>query len=187
MYKSVEFMKRFKYVGENVQVFENALILKPEEITLRDGCRIDDFARVEGGFGLDVGKYVHISSFCGILGGGRVYLEDYVAMAQGSRIVSGSDTKGSIMSAACPYGREVRRSVLWLKKHAFMGVNSVLMPGVSLQTGVIVGAGAVVNKDFPEWTILGGVPASIIGFRDKTIVLAKEDEKPVVTLEEFYG
>lgn len=168
-------MKQFKYVGEGVQVFENALILKPEEIILHDGCRIDDFCRLEGGSGLDIGRYVHISSFCGILGGGKVILEDYVAMAQGSRIISGSDTKNAIMSAASPHGREIKRSWNILHKHAFMGVNSVLMVGIPLHEGVVVGACAVVTKEYPAWTILGGVPATIIGNRNASRVIQKED------------
>ena len=81
MYKSDEFMARFKSVGKNVQVFEHALILKPEMIELDDGVRIDDYSRVEGGKGLKIGKYFHICSFASIFGGGSADIGDYCGIA----------------------------------------------------------------------------------------------------------
>jgi len=68
MYKPADFLARFKSVGRWVQIFECALILNPEGIELADGVRIDDYARIEGGKGLVIGKYVHICSFSSIYG-----------------------------------------------------------------------------------------------------------------------
>ena len=62
IYKSPAFMSRFAFVGENVQVFANALILKPEVISLANGVRIDDYARIEGGEGLTIGAYTYITA-----------------------------------------------------------------------------------------------------------------------------
>jgi acetyltransferase-like isoleucine patch superfamily enzyme len=47
----------------------------------------------------------------------------------------------------------------------WLGSNSVIMPGVKLETGTVVGANAVVTKDFPAYSIVGGVPAKLIGSR----------------------
>jgi len=47
----------------------------------------------------------------------------------------------------------------------WLGSNSVIMPGVKLATGTVVGANAVVTKDFPAYSIVGGVPAKLIGSR----------------------
>lgn len=44
----------------------------------------------------------------------------------------------------------------------WVGMNSVILPGVILKDKVVVGAGAVVNKNFEDNKIIGGVPAKII-------------------------
>ena len=69
MYKSDKFLMRFKRIGSDVQVFEDSLILKPEEIELDDWSRLDDYCRIEGGRGIAIGKRVHICSFASIYGG----------------------------------------------------------------------------------------------------------------------
>ncbi len=45
----------------------------------------------------------------------------------------------------------------------FVGVNAILLPGVTLGKCCIVGAGAVVTKSAPDYSILGGNPAKVIG------------------------
>lgn len=44
----------------------------------------------------------------------------------------------------------------------WIGANVTLLPGVSIGRGAIVAAGAVVTKDVPPLTIVGGVPAKVI-------------------------
>ncbi len=44
----------------------------------------------------------------------------------------------------------------------WIGANAVILPGVTIGRHVVVAAGAVVTKDVPDNTIVGGVPATII-------------------------
>lgn len=47
----------------------------------------------------------------------------------------------------------------------WIGMRSIIMPGISIGNGVIIDAGAVVTKDVPDYAVVGGVPAKIIRYR----------------------
>ena len=47
----------------------------------------------------------------------------------------------------------------------WLGSNAVILPGATLSKGTVVGANAVVTKDFPQYSIIAGMPAKVIGKR----------------------
>lgn len=171
-YKSPEFMRQFGRVGRDVQVFEGALILKPDMIELDDGVRIDDYSRIEGGMGLRIGKYVHIASFASILGGGRADIDDFSGIAQGARLITGTghpfeERFPAPLPHADPYHRKRGRIVMG--KYSFVAANAVVMTDITIGDGAVVGAGAVVTKDVEPWTVVAGVPARVIGSRARFV------------------
>jgi maltose O-acetyltransferase len=52
-----------------------------------------------------------------------------------------------------------------IKDDVWIGAKCVILPGITVNKGAIVGAGAVVTKDVPAYAIVGGVPAKIITYR----------------------
>lgn len=70
--------------------------------------------------------------------------------------------------------------------NVFIGINSIILPGVTVGDNVVVGAGSIVNKDVPANSVVAGVPAKVIKNIDeykvhklKTSVMIdpKEDRK----------
>jgi acetyltransferase-like isoleucine patch superfamily enzyme len=53
--------------------------------------------------------------------------------------------------------------------YADIGVNAVIMPGVTVGEGAIVGAGAVVTRNVPAYAKVAGVPARVIGWRREEV------------------
>ena len=49
-----------------------------------------------------------------------------------------------------------------LCKGSLVGMESFVMPGVTIGEGAIVGAGSLVTKDIPAWTIATGRPAKVV-------------------------
>lgn len=46
--------------------------------------------------------------------------------------------------------------------HVFIGMNSLILKGVHIGNNVIIGAGSLVNKDVPDNSVVGGVPAKVL-------------------------
>jgi acetyltransferase-like isoleucine patch superfamily enzyme len=62
---------------------------------------------------------------------------------------------------------DLRIEPVRIEPWADVGMNSVILPGVTIGKGSIVGAGAVVTRDVPPMTIVAGVPAKVVRRRDE--------------------
>lgn len=51
-------------------------------------------------------------------------------------------------------------------EYAWICSRSIILPGVKIGKGAIVASGAIVTKDVPDYTIVGGIPAKVIGQRE---------------------
>lgn len=53
-----------------------------------------------------------------------------------------------------------------IKKNVWIGVNVIILPGVTIGENAVVGAGAVVTKDVPDNAVVVGNPARVIRYLD---------------------
>jgi acetyltransferase-like isoleucine patch superfamily enzyme len=59
--------------------------------------------------------------------------------------------------------REYKKGNVCIQDNAFIGMNVLIVKPVTIGRSAVVGAGAVVTKDIPDYSIVGGNPATIIG------------------------
>ena len=53
--------------------------------------------------------------------------------------------------------------------HVWIGARAIILPGVTIGEGAVIGAGAIVNKDIPPYSIAVGVPAKVVGERPQNL------------------
>lgn len=108
--------------------------------------------------GVRIGQGTIIGQDAFLDGRGLLIIGSHVALASGVMIYTSEHDIDSEDFAAT-YGRVV------IEDYVFIGPRAIILPGVRLGKGAVVAAGAVVTKDVAEFTIVGGVPARIIGDR----------------------
>ena len=110
------------------------------------------------GKGCFVGDNVHIDTGHADL----ITLEDSVSIAGGSRLLCHQRNFSDyyVGSDYMKLGYVLKPIVL--KKGCLVGMESFIMPGVTIGEGAIVGAGSLVTKDVPAWTIATGRPAKVV-------------------------
>lgn len=62
----------------------------------------------------------------------------------------------------------------YIGNDVWIGINAVILDGVSIGNGAVVGAGAIITKNVPDYAIVVGVPGKIIGYRTE---IEKVDNK----------
>jgi len=116
----------------------------------RMGCHVDK--------GCFIGDHVKIDQGHADL----ITLEEGVSIAGGTRLLCHQRDFSHyyVGSDYMKLGYIVKPIVL--KKGCLIGMESFVMPGVIIGEGAIVGAGSLVTKDIPAWTIAAGRPAKVV-------------------------
>lgn len=113
-------------------------------------------------FSTDFGKNTHIGKNVFINGGCR--FQDQGGIYIGDRTLIGHNVVLATLNH--PLNPELRSSLdpkpIRLEDDVWIGSSAVVLPGVTIGKGSVVAAGAVVNKDVPPMTVVGGIPAKPI-------------------------
>lgn len=154
-----------KSFGNGVQIGPNVGIRHAETFEIGDGVYLGEqaviYGRLNGRCAIGYGTWIGPHSF---FDARDLEIGEYVGWGPGAKIL-GSEHTGE------PTDIPIIQTDLTVKPvriddWADIGVNAVIMPGVTVGKGSIVGAGAVVTKDVPPFTKVAGVPAVAIGTRD---------------------
>ena len=123
-----------------------------EQSTLHTGIRVFDPRNIKVGEGTIIGYA------CFIDGRDKVTIGDHTDIASEVMIYSQEhDLSAADFSA---HGAPVV-----IGNYVFIGPRAIILPGVTIGDGAVVAAAAVVTKDVAPYTIVGGVPAKLIGER----------------------
>jgi maltose O-acetyltransferase len=121
-------------------------------VRIGEGTTIDQGVRLDGRGGLTIGAGVSIAP--------DVYL-----------LTADHDPQSPSF--------EGRTAPIVVEDHAWLGTRSMVLPGVTIGRGAVVAAGAVVTRDVPPYTIVGGVPAKPIGTRTQDLQYAFDYFRPM--------
>lgn len=78
-------------------------------------------------------------------------------------IILAHDSSGHCLNTSLP----VKLKPVIIKRSAYIGAGSIILPGVTVGESSIVAAGSVVTKDVPQKKVVAGVPARVIGNIDE--------------------
>ena len=127
-------------LAKNVRFYQGFHIRNPKGIAVNDGVSIGPRVLLDGRKGLIIGKNVVIAYEAIIWTLNHDYNDIYFA-GKGSSVTIGD--------------------------YAWICCRSIILPGITIGEGAVVASGAIVTKDVPPYTIVGGTPAKIIGYREK--------------------
>jgi acetyltransferase-like isoleucine patch superfamily enzyme len=108
---------------------------------------------------LQIGDDCHLGKDTLIDLAAGVSLGDRVTVSMGARLISHLDVG---MSALAQAGFERRAAPVRLESDVYVGANAVILHGVTVGRCSVIGAGAVVTRDVPPFSVAVGVPAKVV-------------------------
>jgi virginiamycin A acetyltransferase len=92
----------------------------------------------------------------------------YCSIAPGVLIGMGEHDINKISTSSIFYDNpyeELTKDDCIIEHDVWIGVNAIILRGVTIGTGAVIGAGTIVTKDVPEFAVVVGVPAKVIKYR----------------------
>lgn len=129
-------------IGRDSSIHFRCRFYHPSGVSMGNNCVIGHCCFLDGREGLTLGSNVNLA------GETAIYTQEH-------------DPQSPVFGAV---GGPVN-----IGDYAFTGSRALILPGVTVGKGAGVAAGAVVTKDVAEFTIVGGVPARVIGERTRDL------------------
>lgn len=134
---------------KNTRVSSSAVISDRKSVAVADNVWIWHHTIIDGSNGVTIEEGCQIGAWVGIFSHGshiaiRLYGADYIKIPREAR-------------------EGYTRGAVHIGPYCFIGAGALIMPGVTLGKGCLVSAGAVVSKTAPDYSILRGSPAQVVG------------------------
>jgi len=150
-----------KKCGHDISVSSFVTFTHPETFEIADGVFIGQYAFIQGRHDghCRIGKRVWIGPYA-FFDARALEIEDNVGIGPGTKILGSTHT-------GVPKDIPIIQTDLIIKpvricQGSDIGINAVILPGITVGEGAIVGAGAVVTRDVKPKTVVAGVPAKVL-------------------------
>jgi acetyltransferase-like isoleucine patch superfamily enzyme len=145
-------------LGEGVTIFHKDLV-NLYGCSIGGDTKIGAFVEIQKR--ASVGERCKISSHTFICEG--VEIEDEVFVGHGVMFTNDRHPKAANLDGTLQTEADWRVVPTHVKRGAAIGSNATILCGITIGTNALIGAGSVVTKDVPDYAIVAGVPARIIG------------------------
>lgn len=151
-------------VNSDVLLGNNVKIFHPQLVNLY-GCEIGDETKI-GSF-VEIQKNVIVGCRCKVSSHSflceGVVIEDEVFIGHGVMFTNDPYPKATNADGTLQTDDDWAVVKTLVKRCASIGSNATVLPGLTIGEKALVGAGAVVTKDVPDYAIVMGVPARVVG------------------------
>jgi acetyltransferase-like isoleucine patch superfamily enzyme len=155
----------FERLGTNVIFEKGVMVFHPENIVLGNNIYIGHNTILKAYYKnkMIIGDNTWIGQDCFFHSAGNIIIGKGVGIGPKVNILTSQHrpqlSDEPVLFSALDFGNVV------LEDGCDIGVNSTILPNVTIGEGAIIAAGAVVNKNVPAFEIWGGVPAKKISVR----------------------
>mgnify|MGYP005993289087 CR=1 FL=1 len=155
-------LEDFKKIGDNVVIEDGALIFHCENITIEKNVYIGHNTILKGYYKNEmiIGEGTWIGQNCFFHSAGGIEIGKNVGIGPSVKILTSNHISEYIEKPVLHNPIEFKKVII--EEDSDLGVGSIIMPGITIGKGSIVGAGALVTKDVPPYSIAVGNPAKII-------------------------
>lgn len=167
-------------IGPHVRIHDRCRIMamgKTSSISLGSHSIVFPYAFLATyGGEIQLGNNCTVNPFCMLYGHGNLIIGNHVRIATGVVIVPANHIFSNPTVPIAEQG--LSQQGITIDDDVWIGANVTIMDGIHIGTGAVIGAGAVVTKDVTPFSIVGGVPAKVIGTRNHTERASKGHQLP---------
>lgn len=159
----------FKSCETSVRIGRNCTIIGPEFISISKCCNIGDNSfltayKMSQEPELSIGNNCSFGVSNHITCCNAISIEEGVLTGQNVTITDnshgGTEIKDLLMRPSLR--NVISKGPVIIKKNVWIGDKATILPGVTIGEGSVIAANAVVTKDVPPYSVMGGVPAKVI-------------------------
>ncbi len=130
------------------------------EVTILMGQHIQMAGARSSGKKVSIGKGSVINHGCLLYTTGGLIIGENVSISSGAWLVTGTHDMNDPLFPD-------RYLPIVIGNYAWIGIRATVLAGVTIGEGAVVMAGAMVTRDIPPYTVVGGVPARAISHREQ--------------------